>query len=276
VASADGDCLRRLSPPARGRSGHPEQRQPGQPDHRDYSLAITAQRRQAGTCGPKWALIGALLGVGFLTKATVYIMVPVVGLALWRRYRQQRLALWRATVKVALPALLLGLLWWVRNLAVYGGFDILGKAAHDRVVVGQLRTADWIAQQGLAPALRQFAVTSFQSFWGQFGWMGVVMDRWVYAALALFSLAVIAGLALAWRRRRWNGARRQQAALLAATLLATLAVYLGYNLTFLQAQGRYLFPALIPLACAVAAGLAGWARCSSASGAGPTGWCRRD
>jgi 4-amino-4-deoxy-L-arabinose transferase-like glycosyltransferase len=212
-----------------------------------------------GRAAAQWALIGALLGVGFLTKATVYITVPVVGLALWWRYRQQRLALWRATIKVALPALLLGLLWWVRNLAVYGGFDILGKAAHDRVVVGQLRTADWLAQQGLAPALRQFAVTTFQSFWGQFGWMGVVMDRRVYAALALFSLAVVAGLALAWRRRRWNAARRQQAALLAATLLATLAVYLGYNLTFLQAQGRYLFPALIPLASAVAAGLAGWA-----------------
>lgn len=208
----------------------------------------------------QWALIGALLGVGFLTKATVYIMVPVVALALWQRYRTERRALWRATVKVTLPALLLGLLWWVRNLTVYGGLDILGKAAHDRVVVGQLRTADWIAEQGLAPALRQFAVTTFQSFWGQFGWMGVVMDRWVYAALALFSLLVLAGLALAWLRRRGNETSRQQAVLLIAAVLATLAVFLGYNLTFLQAQGRYLFPALIPIASGVAAALAAWTR----------------
>jgi hypothetical protein len=186
-------------------------------------------------------------------------MAPVVLLAIWWHYRGRSSAFWRAAVKVGLPSILLGLLWWVRNLYVYGGLDILGKAAHDRVVVGQLRTADWIAQEGLGSALRQFAVTTFQSFWGQFGWMGVVMDRWVYAALALFSLVVVTGLVLAWLRRRWNDARRQQAALLVATAFASLIVYLGYNLTFVQAQGRYLFPALVPISSAVAVGLAAWA-----------------
>jgi 4-amino-4-deoxy-L-arabinose transferase-like glycosyltransferase len=215
--------------------------------------------RTPARASPQWALIGVLLGLGFLTKATVYLMAPVVLLAIWWHYRGRSSAFWRAAVKVGLPSILLGLLWWVRNLYVYGGLDILGKAAHDRVVVGQLRTADWIAQEGLGSALRQFAVTTFQSFWGQFGWMGVVMDRWVYAALALFSLVVVTGLVLAWLRRRWNDARRQQAALLVATAFASLIVYLGYNLTFVQAQGRYLFPALVPISSAVAVGLAAWA-----------------
>lgn len=222
-------------------------------------LLLRGARRPA-QAARQWPLIGALLGLGFLTKATVYLMVPVILLALWWHYRGRAPAFWRAALKVGLPAILLGALWWGRNLIVYGGFDILGKAAHDRVVVGQLRTAEWVAQVDFAPALRQFAVTTFQSFWGQFGWMGVVMDRWVYTTLAVFSALVIAGLTIAWARAKWDETRRQQALLMLATLLAAIALYLGYNLTFVQAQGRYLFPALIPISCGVALGLATWAR----------------
>jgi hypothetical protein len=43
--------------------------------------------------------------------------------------------------------------------------------------------------------------------------------------------------------------------LLVASLLFTLLAYLGYNVTFVQHQGRYLFPALIPIGTAAALGL---------------------
>jgi hypothetical protein len=42
--------------------------------------------------------------------------------------------------------------------------------------------------------------------------------------------------------------------LLASTVLLTLLVYAGYNLEFVQHQGRYLFTALIPLAMFFALG----------------------
>jgi hypothetical protein len=47
---------------------------------------------------------------------------------------------------------------------------------------------------------------------------------------------------------------------LGLTLLLTLALHAGYNLTFVQHQGRYLFPALIPIAVGFAAGLGYWLR----------------
>lgn len=216
--------------------------------------------RRPPTAPGHWPLIGALLGVGFLTKATVYLMLPVVAFALWLHYRSHWPALRRAVTKVALPAVVLGLVWWSRNLAVYGGVDILGKGAHDRIVVGQLRTVDWVAQLGAGPAVRQFAVTTFQSFWGQFGWMGVVMDRWVYATLALFMLIVIVGLLLAWLQRQGDASGQEQALILLATVACTLSLFLGYNLTFVQQQGRYLFPALIPAGSGVALGLDAWVR----------------
>jgi 4-amino-4-deoxy-L-arabinose transferase-like glycosyltransferase len=215
----------------------------------------------------RWWLVGLLLGLGLLTKATVYIMVPVVGLALLIRYRGRRL--WQSAARAFTPALFLGGLWWARNLFVYEGFDPLGAAAHGDVVVGQARTAEWLASYGLSGTIQRFLQTTFQSFWGQFGWMGVVMDARIYGLLLVFSGLALAGFAWAIVRAINSqnsstvgdaGATQQRipAIVLGATLLATVALYLGYNVTFVQHQGRYLFPALIPLSLALVVGLRAW------------------
>jgi hypothetical protein len=44
-----------------------------------------------------------------------------------------------------------------------------------------------------------------------------------------------------------SSTQRRALSLLALTILFTILAYLGYNLTFVQFQGRYLFPSLIPL-----------------------------
>lgn len=202
--------------------------------------------------GRDWLWLGVSLGLGFLTKATVYMMAPVIGLALlgsgW----------WANWLRVGVPAGALGLLWWGRNWLVYGGFDFLGKRAHDSVVIGQPQTAEWIAANGLTATLNRFFVFTFQSFWGQFGWMAVVMPAWVYQLLLLFCLLVIGGLGLNWLRPELPPLSPKSKALLLTTTLLTLLVYVGYNLTFVQHQGRYLFPALIPLSLATTVGLARW------------------
>jgi hypothetical protein len=160
---------------------------------------------------------------------------------------------------------LMGLTWWVRNLFVYGGIDVLGTGAHNAIVVGQPRTVEWIAERGLGATLLAFVQTTFQSFWGQFGWMGVVMPAWVYQLLFLFSFLTLFGFfwALARPSERWTMKAGQKdlgeitlstapALILAGTFLFSLVLYLGYNLTFVQHQGRYLFPALIPIGIGVA------------------------
>lgn len=205
-------------------------------------------------------VLGFLLGLGFLTKVTVYTLAPVTGLVLlWRYWRR-----WRTLIQAGLlvfgPAVLIGLGWWIRNLSIYGGSDLLGTAAHNAIVVGQPRTAQWIAELGLGGTLKAFLQTTFQSFWGQFGWMGVVMPTWVYRPLFIFSTLTM--VALLWLAVRRDGLRsvlkdrpaRPVAALLilGATLAMSLGVYLTYNLTFVQHQGRYLFSALVPIGIGVA------------------------
>ena len=204
-------------------------------------------------------LAGIVIGLAVLTKATVYVLVPLAVFALLLRARRGRWN-WHELWQLMTPILLLGALWWGRNLLVYGWPDVLGLQRHAQIVVGQPRSALWLQRYGIIEFGVRFARTSFQSFWGQFGWMGVPMGVRVYRLLAAFSLFIVAGLAIAfWHRPPLSERQRDGVALLAVTAVTVLLQYLGYNLKFVQHQGRYLFPALVPLALLCAAGMWGWA-----------------
>ena len=206
-------------------------------------------------------LLGLLLGLGYLTKGTVYPLTAVVGLAIVWRYWRRWGKLVRAGLLTAVPAGLLGALWWARNMVVYGGLDVLGKAAHDSVVVGQPRTAEWIADMGRTAVIRAFISTTFNSFWGQFGWMTTPMDGRLYRLLWVFTAVWVVGLIVAlaiwWDRKRPSVLA---VVVLLATFLLSLAVHVAYNVTFVQHQGRYLFPALLPIGVGVSVGLGVWVR----------------
>ena len=207
--------------------------------------------------------LGLILGLGFLTKATVYLMAPINAAALLWRFWGRWSQLAGSAALVFGLAFLIGFPWWTRNVLVYDDLDPLGIGAHNKVVTGQPRTEEWIDERGLGATLGALVQTTFQSFWGQFGWMGVVMPGWVYQILLAFTLLTLTGAAwMAWRQamgRKWPGwdaIRDSDLALavtvMGGTLLLSVALLLTYNVTFVQHQGRYLFPALIPIGLLVA------------------------
>jgi hypothetical protein len=235
---------------------------------------------------PTWAL-GLLVGIGFLTKATVYMMAAIVVLALiarwahktflafysWRGRDQERhrFPILREAIVLFVPMLGLGLLWWGRNIAVYGFPDFLGLAAHDAVVVGQPRTADLIASVGFGEYLRLGMETTFGSFWGNFGWMGLPLVgdpavAWIYPVIgALIGFAVIGLLidVVYLRRRDAIDTSIEQIGawiLVISTAILGVLAFLYYNTEFQQFQGRYMFTILIPVGIAFALGIDAWRR----------------
>jgi 4-amino-4-deoxy-L-arabinose transferase-like glycosyltransferase len=213
-------------------------------------------------------LLGALIGLGMLTKLSCYVALPLAAIAtllarpddasvlsatgapsasIWRLRALRLATVYAVAGAIAAP-------WLIRGAVVYGTLDPLGLARHDDVVRGQPLT-------GIVTlaALRQHATTLFHSFWGQFGWMGVLMDERVYLALGAFSLLVGVGLLLGFLP--WGGWRRlapierRGFALAVLLVLGVLMGTVGYNLTYLQPQGRYLFPAMSGIATLAAAGL---------------------
>ena len=193
--------------------------------------------------------LGLLLGLILITKTTAYIAVPLAGGVLIWQWRQERAGLRRILAEgatVVFPAALIALPWYARDIAVYGWPDFLGLNRHDEIVVGQLRAADFLAQQGWQAYWLRAGRDTFRSFWGQFGWMGVVLDSRVYFALLLLSGVTCGGLVLRAIDRRLR--LTPAIVLLGTACLLTLLVYAWYNTQFLQHQGRYLFTALIPIA----------------------------
>jgi hypothetical protein len=128
------------------------------------------------------------------------------------------------------------------------------------VVAGQLRTADLLARIGPSQLVKRFVLTTFRSFWAQFGWMGVPVDSRIYQALALLCGGLGLGL-VSFILRVWRGKVTLTAwqvrvlVLLGASALLSVLTYLAYNIKFVQHQGRYLFSALGPLAVGAALGL---------------------
>jgi 4-amino-4-deoxy-L-arabinose transferase-like glycosyltransferase len=211
---------------------------------------------------------GMLLGFALLTKTTLYL--PALGIVVisallqtGAREHDGSIATQRS-VRHVLCALAVSLLlagpWFARNALVYGSLDVLGWQRHDMVVTGQLRTTELLSQIGPVGFAKQFVVTTFRSFWAQFGWMGVLVDGRMYQALALLSVVLALGC-MFYALRLWRGEVRltswqgRSLLLLAVSFALSLFTYLGYNIKFVQHQGRYLFTALGPIAAVAALGL---------------------
>ncbi len=266
-------------------------------------LGVVAGYRVRGL----WLLTGLLLGAALLTKVTIYVpsallvlgtilvgagfkparagaawrgspLVPAAGGFETRPYKDatESAVDWRNILGAAsiagLTALVVAGWWFVRNGLIYGWTDLAAQSRQDLVNGAQLHQG---SLGGTAAAA--FLITTFHSFWAQFGWMSIPVSDATYKKLLLVSGFLVVGVAafvlrctLAVRRKTclpvgdgplMTSARAWRLVLdgaaLAVLWASVLAGLLYYNLKFVQDQGRYLFPALIPIAIAASCGAAG-------------------
>lgn len=210
--------------------------------------------------------IGLVMGITFITKTTAYFMAGVVLIVIFMRWRQNEEKDWLTLLKdylqFGIPAGLFALLYWGRNIATYGFPDFLGLKAHDEIVVGQLRTADYMADIGASEYWKTAFETTFNSFWGKFGWMEANMgDALPFVIWAIVVLVILAIAGLIFYAIRRDDTEKPVAAIwitLGFVMLLAMLQFVYYNLTFVQFQGRYIFAGLIPFAIGIVLGIDTW------------------
>ncbi len=162
---------------------------------------------------------------------------------------------------VIIPAVLFVIPLWVRNVNLYGAWDILGLHFHDTVVVGQQTTAEFLAKNGSIAYSERAMTFTFRSFWGAFGWLSVFMDSRIYLLLLVFTGIVLCGLL--WSLARFISGRPETdldrfqfwiLGFFTVFVLAVFASYAWYNIKFVQHQGRYFLWGLLPISVFAALG----------------------
>jgi hypothetical protein len=193
--------------------------------------------------------LGLTLGLASLAKHSGLALVGLAVLALTRLGWQQRSR--RPLAGLAIAVVVAGAVagWWYwRNLTLYGDWTAT-KPMLD--ALGNPRTSfplTLVSVLGELVGLRA-------SFWGLFGWFGILMPQWIYALLDVLTGLALAGLVT---RVVFCRPKIQPAAALPVLWLSMIAIFLArWTLVIASSQGRLLFPAI----SAVVLGLAlGWSQ----------------
>ncbi len=218
--------------------------------------AVSPERRVA-------VVLGLLIGVAMLVKSNSLFMlgVAIVAVVLGtqeEKDRSYRLRQMGQSLGLMLCATLLVCGWWlVRNQMLYG--DPLAQKVFVELFSHDRATPQWFLERGFAPVvyLQLVLLGTILSFWGVFGQAIIFMPIWFYQMGLALTVAVLVGLGKSWWRWRTSREDHPMAAawlLCGVALLLVGLMYLRFNMTFYQAQARYLFTAIGPLAALFAAG----------------------
>lgn len=235
-----------------------------------WQTAVLIQDGRPASFWSRRGLLGLLLGLGLLSKASLLALVPIVVLALLVAAIRERegqvtgagaegrlgqtrsllRALGGLAVTLGVAAAISG--WYfVRNWILYGdplawSFVLATNALREGPLT--LEVVGWLCR-GV-----------FRSFW--LGWIGIAFDESVYWLIALFCLVAVAGFGT-WLIRRWrrlDSGLRWMLGLLGVHAAITLASLLQWTATVLGTdQGRLLYPLLPAVTLVLASGWAWWA-----------------
>jgi len=229
-------------------------------------LRAAADFRTGKTPNPPGVLtmsvLGLLIGLGILTKSIAVLLLPAAWLtaALSARgrdgYDWSRLAR-DAALSTGLALAVAG--WWlVRNYQLYDGF--LAQKAFLQAFRDRPSPQSFMSSYNLALPSYVILVIGWTlaSVVGVFGPKFAFLPSQVYIVTGLIALVGLAGFARYLARAELQDWQRQAWVVFGLLGFLLLAGFIKFNLSFFQAQARYLFPALPAAALAFGLGFEQW------------------
>jgi hypothetical protein len=225
-----------------------------------WQLAALLRDRERTQHWQRSIVLGLLLGVGMLSKASLMALVPIAALAIVAASYRLKIASgarhWQlATGNLALAAaatLLFSGWYFFRNWQLYGdafGWSFLLQVNAPREGPLTFGVLAWLFR-GV-----------FRSFW--LGWIGIQFDEIVYWLIGAACLVGLAGF-VAWLVRRWHALNwniRWSLVLLGLHVAITFASLIQWTATVLGTdQGRLIYPILPTVMLVLAVGWAWWVK----------------
>lgn len=218
-------------------------------------LLIGALQKGFTTRTALW--LGLSLGAAFLTKATGLLLLPVFAFALYlmgRSGASRKELLRSAGITLALAVLLSGW-WYARNQMLYGQPLPLKLFAADFGHTAQASV--WVERLGGWGAYyTQAALWTFFSFWAVYstakgasiGVPSFLPDQ-IYLLLGITCLCAAIGMVRVHLQRKalFTTAQLQGLWISFLTIALVGLSYLSFIAKYFQMQGRYLYPAMLPI-----------------------------
>lgn len=207
--------------------------------------------------------VGLVLGIALLTKLTAVLLIPVI--ALWLLFVAlngvpPRRVLLVAGV-IALIALAVSGWWFARNMSLYG--ELLPIRAFNNAFQGTAQARPRIERFGVMLYTQTVVIDSFKSFWAVFGnaqssrvGIPLFLPDQIYLFPLLLTLIGMAGFVRLHfeRNRLFSRVQLQSIWLSIVTLLLVGGSFALFLTRYYQTQGRYLFPALLPISLLLSLG----------------------
>ncbi|MCW5943430.1 MAG: phospholipid carrier-dependent glycosyltransferase [Fimbriimonadaceae bacterium] len=219
-----------------------------------WTLAFCALGLRDGWCWGVTLRVTIAIALALYTKTSALALFPAVAVALYLARGKPRdggTILPHAAACLAGP-ILLALPWLLRNQSLYG--DPFAISAFNEAFQGSMKASTGIERLGgVFSYWRTVAETTAYSGFGVFGYMDLFMDWRIYRLLfaAVFLLSV--GWLIAFRDRPVEKAAPVQWVHVTFFLVVFL-LFVRFNMQYFQAQARYLYPAVGPIACGLAVG----------------------
>ena len=218
-----------------------------------------------------------LIVLGLLTKRTAILGIPVLATAVllyfWEGGFHFSFNLSKKgaglLAGIVILVVLSGILSWEASPGLWKSF--LSALRPYLILIPGADFSKLFTSKGIT-LLALYVQSLFESFWGRFGWMKIRLDPIWYRTMALVSMAAIVGMNMfvirAFRKRRALALWQKKCLLLfflCVVFAIVIAMFYGVRVwAHFQSfqpterpkpQGRYLFPAIIPIATLFTLGL---------------------
>jgi 4-amino-4-deoxy-L-arabinose transferase-like glycosyltransferase len=228
-----------------------------------WSLALVARGMSEGWTTRLAVGVGVLTGLAILTKTTGVALLPALLIAVAVRGAQRPTL--TQFIAALVPILILVLPWWIRNFTLYG--DPLAIGAFNQAFKGSPQASMFIQSFGpLGYWTDWVGAWTMRSFVGVFGYMDIFLTDTglpagqgrIYVAAWVLMLVAFVGWILAMKSEAED--LRRVHLVNFVFFLIVLLLFMRFNSQYFQAQARYIFPALGPIAAGIGAGLVTLAR----------------